>query len=229
LSLVAGLAGLELLSRTDVAAYPYTFGKETLELSLTRDWLTVGGGYSFTVLPIGITSATLFAQAAPPHLLQGEGDLTIDLGIEGEARQKGDSLADISGRTELWLKGSVAVIFSNAVLDQVAIGASLEGTGSAPGDLRVWPVAKLFVSGKEGCVSFRSEAAVSLSPLRFDSERVTLELEPFSGALVRAEVAFVPPTFAPAAELGFFYEFGDPGRAALTKSCCVGGVCTDGF
>jgi hypothetical protein len=230
LTLVAGWGDWDLSSRTDASFWPFTQSEETLGLSLVREWLTLGGERSQSIVPIGISSALLFARAVPPHWTQEAGSLRLDLGVEAEARVKGDRFRSVPLRSELWVKGMATSALVGVVLDEVHLGASLEGTLSAPNGGQVWPTATLQAGVRLGCVLLRSETAVSLTPLRFEAERVILQVAvPEFGLSAEARAVFLGAGLAPSAEIRLGYAFGERRSTTPTSDGCEGGVCPMGL
>jgi hypothetical protein len=228
LDLFLGLGDLEAASWTEYSLFPYTMGSETLSLSLVRDWLTLSGEYQFSLLPLGITSATLLARARPAPWDIALGDLLLDLSVEGEARLKGDTFTSAPLRTEIWLKAAASVSRSVGCLDQVLLGASLEATASAPGGGRVWPTPVLLASASIGRAMLESATTLSLAPrLRVESETVSLRAS-WSDLGVSGEAwcTFSEEPGGPSVGLRVSYEFGDiPLGVTPTSSNCSGGVC----
>lgn len=230
LDLFAGVGDWEVHALTDLSVIPYTIGEEAFRLILTREWLSVGAEYRFSILPLGISSATITARATPPHLVEQRVGIKTDLGIDAEARLKGDSFAFRPQRIELHLTGSGTVTLSHVVIDEIVIGSSLEATASDPHGERVWWTTTARLGGTFGCVSLESETTFSLLPSRLDSEVLTLEIASTPpGLSAYAKAGLAAPDFTCALEVGLSWTFGDPSLAAPATNECSGGVCTDGF
>jgi len=230
LTLVAGWGDWDLSSRTDASFWPFTQSEETLGLALVREWLTLGAERSQSIAPIGISSALLFARAIPPHWTHEAENLRLDLGVELEARVKGDRFRSVPLRSELWAKGTATSALVGVVLDEVNLGASLEGTLSAPGGGQVWTTATLQAGARLGCVLLRSETAVSLTPLRFEAERVILEAAvPELGLTAQVRAVFLGERLAPSVEVRLDWGFGERRSTTPTSDGCEGGVCPMGL
>lgn len=227
LELVAGLDCVDLSSWTEFSLAPYTIGSQTMALACTRDWLGVRAEYQFSLIPIGITRATLAARARPAPWEFVAGDLFWSIEVAGEARLAGDSFASPL-RAEVW--GEVAVGASRALgfLDLVSVGASLEATVSAPGGGRVWPTPTWQVVATLGRFALRSETVLSVvGELRVASETLTLDAAwselGLSGSLW---CTFAGSEGGAGLGLRFAVEFGDrPLEGFRSGGTCSGGVC----
>ena len=228
LDLLMGLGDVEAATRTEFSLFPYTMGTETLSVSLVREWLSVGGEFQLSVLPIGITSAMVFSRAQPPPWECSISDVLLDFSVEGEARLKGYTFATTPLRAEVWVQGTASVSRSLGCLDQVLLGASLEATLSAPDGGEIWPVSTLIAALSYGCATLRSETVISLLPsLRLDEERLFLRVSWNDlGLSGEASLAFTAEPRSPSVGLRVLYEFGDaPLVGGPSGSGCAGGVC----
>ncbi len=166
----------------------------------------------------------------PPHWVQEVENLRLDLGVEAEARVKGDTFRSVPLRSELWVKGSATSALLAVVLDELSLGGSIEGILSAPSGGQVWMTATLLSSARWGCVSLRSETSVSLTPCRFDAERVILEAAvPELGLTAQARAVFLGERLAPSVEVRLDWGFGERRSTAPIGDCCVDGVCPMGL
>ncbi len=223
-----GLDGAEVASRTEYSLFPYTIGSETLAVSLTRDWLSLSGEYTFSLLPIGITSATFLAHARPVPWEFAAESLVLDLSIEGEARLKGDTFLSTPLRTEIWAKGTAGVSRSVGCLDPLRLAVSLEATASAPGGGGIWPTPALLASASIGSATLSGEATLATAGgLHLDSGTVTL-----SGAwrdvglFAAAWCALSGEPLDVSLGIRVAYEFGDsPLAGSSADESCAGGVC----
>jgi hypothetical protein len=223
-----GLGGVEAASRTEFSLFPYTVGSETLSVSLTREWLSLSGGYQFSLVPIGITSAEILARARPSPWQFVAGGLLLDVSIEGEARLKGEAFSSTPLRTEIWTRGTAGVSRSVGCVDPVRLAISLETTVSAPGGGGIWPTPALLASASIGNVTLAGEARLTFAGgLHLDSGTVTL-----SGAwrdVGLSAAAWCTFSGEPrGASLGIraAYEFGDSSLAGSSANdACAGGVC----
>jgi hypothetical protein len=228
LDLFVGLGSVETATRTEFSLFPYTMGTETLSVSLVREWLSVGGEFQLSVIPIGITSAMVLSRAQPLPWVGSIGDVLLDVSVEGEARLKGDTFATTPLRAEVWVKGTASASRSLGCLDQVLLGASLEATLSAPDGGKIWPTSTLVAALSYGCATLRSETVVSLVPsLRLDEERLFLRVSwKDLGLSGEASLAFTAEPLGPSLGLRILYEFGDtPLGGGPSGSECSGGVC----
>ncbi|MCX6099120.1 MAG: hypothetical protein NTX69_03800 [Candidatus Bipolaricaulota bacterium] len=228
LDLFVGLGSVEAATRTESSLFPYTMGTETLSISLVRDWLSVGGEFQLSVVPIGVTSAMVLSRAQPSPWACSIGDVLLDLSVEGEARLKGDTFATTPLRAEVWVKGTASASRSLGCLDQVLLGASLEATLSAPDYGKIWPTSTLVAALSYGCATLRSETVVSLVPsLRLDEEKLLLLVSWRDlGLSGEASLAFTAEPRSPSVGLRVLYEFGDtPIGGGSSGSECAGGVC----
>jgi hypothetical protein len=228
LDLLIGLGDVEAATRTEFSLFPYTTGTETLSVSLVREWLSVGGEFRLSVLPIGITSAMVLSRAQPPPWECSISDVLLGFSVEGEARLKGYTFATTPLRAEVWVQGTASVSRSLGCLDQVLLGASLEATLSAPDGGEIWPTSTLVAALSYGCATLRSETVISLAPsLRFDEERLFLRVSwDDLGLSGEASLAFTAEPRSPSVGLRVLYEFGDaPLGGGPSGSGCAGGVC----
>ncbi len=226
LDLFLGLGDLEAVTRTEVSVFPYTTGTETIALYLVRDWLSAGAEFRVSVLPIGVTAATILFSALPLPWDYSIGDTVLEFSVDGEARLVGDSFASAPLRAELWAKGAVTAARSLGWLDQVLLGVSLEATLSAPDGGRIWPVPAAIAELSCGGVSLRSETTIGPS-MSLDAEKLTLRASWGEiGLSAEGVVAFARETEDVSIELRLQYEFGDtPLRRVSADSECSGGVC----
>lgn len=227
INLFLGLRDLEASSTTELSLFPYTTGSETVALSLVRDWLSLTAEYQFSVVPLGISAATILAQATPVPWLAAWGSFLVDVGAEGEARLLGGSFAATPLRAELWVKGTAGIGWSLGALDSVRVAATLEGTLSSPGGT-VWATPTLTASASVGRVTLSSETEASLAGgIHVVEETVTLacswrEL----GLSGKAWCTFSEEPSGPAVGFRIAYEFGAPPLRPFPDSTdCVGGVC----
>jgi hypothetical protein len=228
LDLLMGLGDVEAATRTEFSLFPYTMGTETLSVSLVREWLSVGGEFRLSVVPIGVTSAMILSRAQPSPWECSIGDVLIDFSVEGEARLKGYTFATTPLRAEVWVQGTASASRSLGCLDQVLLGASLEATLSAPDGGEIWPVSTLVAALSYGCATLRSETVISLLPsLRLDEERLFLRVSWNDlGLSGEASLAFTAEPRSPSVGLRVLYEFGDaPLVGGPSGSGCAGGVC----
>lgn len=224
----AGLGSFEAATRTEFSVFPYTIGSETLAVYVVREWLSVGAEYQFSVLPLGITSATLVALALPPPWRGAMGDTVLEVSVDGEARLVGYTFATAPLRAEMWTRATVSATRDLGWLDQLLLGASLEATLSAPGDGRIWPVATAVAEFSLGCASLRSETTLALAPsIRLEKEKVSVRAS-WGGLGVSAEgaLAFGAEPEGVTLEFRVAYEFGAaPLYQASSDLGCAGGVC----
>jgi len=227
IDLFAGLGSVEASSTTELSLFPYTTANETIALSLIQDWLSLTAEYQFSVRPLGITAATILAQATPPAWIETWGSLLVDASVKGEARLLGDGFASRPLRAEVWVKGSAGIGTSLGVLDFVRVGAAIEGTLSAPNGT-IWPTPSLVASASVGRMTLSSETEWSFAGgIHVAAETVSLvclwlEL----GISARAWCAFSGEPTGPGVGLRIAYEFGAlPLRPFPDSTECVGGVC----
>jgi len=228
LDLFVGLGSVEAATRTESSLFPYTMGTEILSVFLVREWLSVGGEFRLSVVPIGVTSAMILSRAQPSPWECSIGDVLIDFSVEGEARLKGYTFATTPLRAEVWVQGTASASRSLGCLDQVLLGASLEATLSAPDGGEIWPVSTLIAALSYGCATLRSETVISLFPsLRLDEERLFLRVSWNDlGLSGEASLAFTAEPRSPSVGLRVLYEFGDaPLVGGPSGSGCAGGVC----
>lgn len=228
LDLFVGLDDVEAATRTEFSLFPYIVGTETLSVSLVREWLSVGGEFQLSVVPIGITSAMVLSRAQPSPWVGSIGDVLLDLSVEGEARLKGHTFATTPLRAEVWVKGAASASRSLGCLDQVLLGVSLEATLSAPDDGKIWPTSTLVAALSYGCATLRSETVVSLAPsLRLDEQKLLFLVSWRDlGLSCEASLAFTAEPRGPSIGLRILYEFGDtPLGGGPSGSGCAGGVC----
>jgi hypothetical protein len=228
LDLFVGLGSVEAATRTESSLFPYTMGTEILSVFLVREWLSVGGEFRLSVVPIGVTSAMILSRAQPSPWECSIGDVLIDFSVEGEARLKGYTFATTPLRAEVWVQGTASASRSLGCLDQVLLGASLEATLSAPDGGEIWPVSTLVAALSYGCATLRSETVISLLPsLRLDEERLFLRVSWNDlGLSGEASLAFTAEPRSPSVGLRVLYEFGDaPLVGGPSGSGCAGGVC----
>jgi hypothetical protein len=227
IDLFAGLGSLEASSRTELSLFPYTTSNETAALSLVQDWLSLTAEYEFSIVPLGITAATILAQATPTPWVTACGSFLVDLGVEGEARLLGDGFAATPLRAELWVKGSAGIGGSVGPVDLVRIGAALEGTLSAPNGT-VWPTPSLIASASLGRATLSSETELSLAEgIHIVAETASLVCSWVElGLSAKAWCTFSEEPTGPAVGLRIAYEFGAaPLRPFPDSVQCVGGVC----
>jgi hypothetical protein len=221
LDLFLGLDDVEAALRTELSLFPYTTGTETLRISVVREWLSVGGEFRLSVVPIGVTSAMVLSRAKPSPWVGSIGDVLLDVSVEGEARLKGDTFATTPLRAEVWVKTAASASRSLGCLDQVLLGASLEATLSAP-DGQVWPTTTLVAGLSYGRAALTSETTLSLAPrIRIEAETVFLTLSwQDLGLSGRAWCTFSEEPSGPSV------EFGDvPLGPSSAGGECSGGVC----
>lgn len=200
---------------------------QALAASLVRDWQSLHAEYPLSIVPIGISAATILAQARPAPWEIACGAEQFEIAVESEARLKGDALTSTPLRAELWLRGRAGVSRAAAPLDSIAVGASLEGTLSAPNGV-VWPVSTFVVSASLGRVTRSSETEISFA----GGAHVTNETLSFSlsslASLLSGE-AWCTLSGEPggvSVGLRVAYEFGaSPLLAFYGSGECVGGVC----
>ncbi|MFC2099551.1 hypothetical protein ACFLSF_01810 [Candidatus Bipolaricaulota bacterium] len=227
IDLFLGLGDVEALSTTELSLFPYTTGTETVALSLVRDWLSLTAEYQFSVVPLGISAATILAQAAPAPWVAAWGSLLVDAAIEGEARLAGDSFAATPLRAELWVKGYAGIGGSLGALDSVRVAATLEATLSSPGGT-VWPTPTLTASASLGRATLSSETEASLvGGFHVVAETVSLACSWREfGLSGKAWCTFSEEPSGPTVGLRIAYEFGAlPLRPFPDSTDCVGGVC----
>jgi hypothetical protein len=227
LDVFVGLGDVEAAVRTEFSLFPYTIGTATLSASLVREWLSVGGEFQFSVLPIGITSAMVLSRALPSPWVGSIGDVLLDLSVEAEARLKGSTFATTPLRAEVWVKGAASASRSLGFLDQVVLGASLEATLSAPGG-RVWPTPTLVAGLSYGRATLTSETTLSIAPrIRIEAETVSLTMSWRDlGLSGKAWCTFSEEPSGPSVGLQITYEFGDVPRGPFSAGGeCLGGVC----
>jgi len=227
LGVFVGLGDVEAAVRTEFSLLPYTTGTATLSASLVREWLSVGGEFQLSVLPIGITSAMVLSRVLPSPWVGSIGDVLLDLSVEAEARLKGSTFATTPLRAEVWVKGAASASRSLGCLDQVVLGASLEATLSAPGG-RVWPTPTLVAGLSYGRATLTSETTLSFVPrIRIEAETVSLTMAWRDlGLSGKAWCTFSEEPSGPSVGLQITYEFGDVPRGPFTaRGECLGGVC----
>jgi len=223
----AGWGDLEFSSGTQASLFPYSIADQTVALSLTREWLSLAASYTFSVVPIGITSAGFVAHAAPPSCLIPLGALLFDLSVEGEARLKGSGFASTPLRAELWVEGHATVSRSLGCIDLVSLGAGLAGTLSSPGGT-VWPTPSVAASVAFGRLRVASETEFALAGgIDVASEKLSLYLAWHDvGLATEVWCTFSGELRGPDAGLRVSYEFGSlPRRPFPGSTECAGGVC----
>jgi hypothetical protein len=227
INLFLGLGDIEAFSTTELSLFPYTTGSETVALSLVRDWLSLTAEYQFSVVPLGISAATILAQAPPAAWVAAWGSFLVDVGVEGEARLLGDSFAATPLRAELWVKGYAGIGRSLGALDCVRVAATLEGTLSSPGGT-VWPTPALTASASLGRATLSSETEASLAGgVHVVAETVSLVCSWREiGLSGKAWCTFSEEPSGPTVGFRIAYEFGAlPLRPLPDSIDCVGGVC----
>ncbi|MEN6369845.1 MAG: hypothetical protein ABFD77_09160 [Thermotogota bacterium] len=227
IDLFADYWNLEATSTTEISLFPYRTGSETIALSLVQDWLSLTAEYEFSIVPLGITAATILAQATPAAWVTACGSFLVDLAVEGEARLLGDGFAATPLRSELWVKGSAGIGTSLGAFDSVHIAAALEGTLSAPNGT-VWPTPTLIASASLGRATLSSETELSLAGgIHIEAETVSLLcLWREYGLSGKAWCTFSGEPTGPSVGLRIAYEFGAlPLRPFPDSTACVGGVC----
>lgn len=227
IDLFVGLGDIEAFSTTELSLFPYTTGSETVALSLVRDGLSLTAEYQFSIVPLGISAATILAQAAPAPWVAAWGSFLVDVGVEGEARLLGDSFAATPLRAELWVKGYSSIGGSLGPFDSVRVAVTLEGTLSSPGGT-VWPTPTLTASASLGRATLSSETEASLAGgFHVVAETVSLacswrEL----GLSGKAWCTFSEEPSGPTVGFRISYKFGAlPLRPFPASIDCVGGVC----
>jgi len=227
IDLFADYWNLEATSTTEISLFPYRTGSETIALSLVQDWLSLTAEYEFSIVPLGITAATILAQATPTPWVTACGSFLVDLGVEGEARLLGDGFAATPLRAELWVKGSAGIGGSVGPVDLVRIGAALEGTLSAPNGT-VWPTPSLIASASLGRATLSSETEATFAGgIHIEAETLSLvcSWREF-GLSAKAWCTFSGEPTGPSVGLRIAYEFGAlPLRPFPDSVQCVGGVC----
>jgi hypothetical protein len=221
-----GLGACEASSRTEYSLFPYTVGSETLALALVRDWLSLSGEYQWSLLPLGVTQAVVRARALPAPWDVAEGDVLVELSVEGEARLKGDSFDSSPLRAELWARGLVTASRDLGVLDQVLLGVSLEGTLSSPGG-EIWPTPGLVLSASFGPATLASRTTLSFAQgFHIASETVSLRGS-WKDTGLSGEISLgLAEGGEPSVGLRVSYEFGStPRRPFPLTDECAGGVC----
>jgi hypothetical protein len=222
-----GLGPVEAASRTEFSLFPYTLGSETLSLSVVRDWLSLCGEYQWSLLPLGITSATFLASVSPAPWEVPVGNFLVAFSIEGESRLTGYAFNSTPLRAEIWIKGAVSASRDMGIFDQASVGASLEATLSAPAGA-IWPIPGCVLAASLGWATLASETVFALSPtIRVASETLTLRGSWRETGLT-GELSCVFSEGSSGLSLGIeiSYEFGDaPLRAFPSSAECSGGVC----
>jgi len=227
IDLFVGLGSLEASSRTELSLFPYTTSNETVALSLVQDWLWLTAEYQFSIVPLGITAATILAQATPAAWLTTWESFLVDLAIEGKARLLGDGFASTPLRAELWIKGSAGIGGSVGPVDLVRIAAALEGTLSSP-DGTVWLTPTLIASASLGRATLSSETEWSFaSGIHVVAETVSLLCSWLElGLSAKAWCTFSEEPTGPAVGLRIAFDFGAlPLKPFPDSTACVGGVC----
>ena len=124
LDLFVGLGNVEAATRTEFSLFPYTMGTETFSISLVREWLSVGGEFRLSVVPIGITSAMVLSRAQPLPWECSIGDVLLDFSVEGEARLKGYTFATTPLRAEVWVQGTASASVVAQTLTSITVSPS---------------------------------------------------------------------------------------------------------
>jgi hypothetical protein len=222
-----GRGEIDVSTATDFSLFPYTLSTEAVAVSLVRDWLSLNAEYQFSIVPIGISAATILAQATPAPWEIACGAQLFEIAVESEARLKGDAFTSTPLRAELWLRGRAGVSRAGVPLDFIFVGASLEGTLSAPNGT-VWPVSTFVVSASLGCVTLASETEISFAGgTHVTNETLSLTLSSLVSQLSgEAWYTLSDEPGGVSVGLRVAYEFGASPLLTFSGSReCVGGVC----
>ncbi|MEW5826432.1 MAG: hypothetical protein AB1778_06320 [Candidatus Bipolaricaulota bacterium] len=226
-TLFLGLPFGEVAARTEFAFLPYILGTQALSISAGHDELSLTGEYTWTLIPLGITSASVTARARPHAWTAFVGDIVFDAAFEGDARLSGIHFASVPLRTELWARLTAGASRRIEGLGRIRLATAISSTSSVPNPFQLWPLATLSASLEVGAASLRSETTFLLAPLRFDSERLVVDIVRMDfGFSAEASLTFTQGTGHPAIGLRVGYAFGDLqrfGRGA--EGSCEGGVC----
>ncbi len=227
LDLFLGLGELEISSHTEMSLFPYTVGDQAFSLGVVHEWLSLSAQYEFSLLPIGITSATLLARAAPDAWETSCGDSLVFLSAQGEGRLAGSAFGSAPLRGELWLRGAAGISRDVGLIDQLLAEASLEATLTSTDKGRIWPVPGLLVMASLGWASLASETSLALAPdVHVASETLSLRGSWSALGLSAGLSLELSDEESPTLSLEASYEFGDaPGRPFPSTPECEGGVC----